>query len=275
MTELSDIWLKVSYWSLSHKNDLKKWWVIILLAFDIFVVVFSVTNFILYFVSIPSDRKLMTEMIDNQNGYQEYKATNQPKALEISEPEVISSSSSQGDLIVKVKNPNKNWAAENVKYKFVVNEKETDLETNFILPEEEKYLTAFSVNLNSTTSLKVGFNIDGIDWYRIKDVRKYPETNFKIENIQYTPLSVPEKKITVGQVTASVTNDSVYNFWRVDFVTVLYTSNRVVGINKIIIDEFKSFEKRNIEFRLPYAPPSISKVLIYPEVNLLDSDNFM
>lgn len=275
MDEFSDIWLKISYWSLSHKNDLRKWWVIILLAFDIFVAVFIVTNLIIYFISISGGGRLMAQIIDNQKGYQEYRAVSGPRALEIAEPELISLGSNQYDLIVKVNNPNKNWAAKGVKYKFVINSKETDLLENFILPEEEKFLAAFSVTSPSSTSYKVGFEMVEVNWQRIKDLRKYPETNFEVEGVEYASISVPDKKITIGQVNASVMNDSVYNFWRVDFVAVLYAGNRVVGINKIIVDELKSFEKRNIEFRTPNAPASVSKVLIYPDVNLLDSDNFM
>jgi len=274
MNEFSDIWLKLSYWSLSHKNDLKKWWVIILLAADIFMVVFIVTNFAIYIISMPRESRLMTQMVENQAGYQEYRITGQPQPLDFAEPELISTGSDQADLIVKVRNPNKNWAAGSIKYKFVVNEKETEVEENFIMPDEEKYLTAFSV-AKSGSSFNISFITNAITWQRVKDLQKFPQANFKIENIQYTQLSVPERNITVGQVKAQITNDSIYSYWRTDFMAVLLSGNRVVGVSKLIFDEFKSFEKRNIEFRFLSAPSSVSKVSIYPEVNLLDTDNFM
>lgn len=275
MSEISDTWLKINYWVLSHKSDFKKWWVIVFLAVDIFVIMFVVTNAIIYLITIPREKRLILQMVENQKSYQEYRQANQPQELEISSPELISIAANNYDIIVNVKNLNEKWAVKNIKYKFLVAGQETNLFESYVMPKEEKYLPAFSIDFSGSSTSDVEFKLEGITWQRILDLRKYPEVNFKVENIQYKPVLLNKQNITIALVSASVENSSVYNFWQTNFMVILYAGNRVAGFNRVGLEEFKSFEKRQLEVRMPYAPPNVTKAAVYPEVNLLDSNNFM
>ena len=275
MPEVSDTWLKINYWFLTHKKDLQKWWVIVFLAVDIFFIIFALTNILLYLISIPRESRLIYQMSSQTAAYQEVKEIGKPYDLEIIEVQAIPAGYQNFDIIMKVKNPNTKWAAKEIQYKFLIDGNESEIFESFVLPEEEKFIFGMSVEYISTvgaTPNNIEVSIEKVNWQRIKDIRKYPEVRFDIDNIDY---GFAAANINVINLTADITNNSIYDFWSAKFNIVLYSGSRIIGVNQSSIEMFKSFEVREIYSRWTNISADITEAVITPNVNILDTENFI
>lgn len=278
MPEISDTWLKINYWFLTHKNDLRKWWVIVFLAIDIFFVIFVLTNTLIYLISIPRQDRLFYRMTSQTVSYQTVREKSKPSDLVIEDTQAVPAGYQNIDIIMKVKNPNEKWAAIGVRYKFNVDGNETDIFENFILPKEERFIFGFSVEYKAPAGSlprKIEPIIDKINWQRIKDVRKFPDVKFEVNDIDYSFTEVTEERLKVVNLTASVKNNSIYDFWSARFDIVLYSNSKIIGVNQANIEKFKAFETKEIFSRWTDISENITEAVVTPNVNILDTRNFM
>ncbi|MBU0597545.1 hypothetical protein KKF61_00945 [Patescibacteria group bacterium] len=276
MVDTSNIWLKTSYFLLSNKDYFKKWWAITLIALDVFVIIFTFTNLIVYLVSIPRESKLMVAMAQNQVEYSAIRLKNIPINLEIVEAKALPGSNNKLNLIALVQNNNGLWMAEKVQYKYTISGQETDSYSTFILPNEGKYLTAFNVGLGEySSSLDMSMVIEDVDWKRIDDPSRLEAIDFLIENPRYTTTTATGAEV-FHQVTASITNDSYLGFWETEFAVILYdAAENIVGIEYTHFNPFKRNTTESLLVQWERVGGYVSKAEIKPYVNVFDSDNIM
>ena len=272
MPEISDLWLKINYWSITHLKELKKWWVILFLAFDIFIVVFAITNTLIYFLTMERDIGLVREMAKNTVDYTGYRQSTSPQDIEIEKAIALPQGGNKYDLIAIVKNINANWAASSFNFVYTSSNGETKESSGFLMPNESKYLTFLGQNYEKQPS-DLKLEIRNVTWQKIKDTASFPALDFKTENLQIIPLSTATGEKAV-KVTADITNASIYGFWQAKFAVVLKSGNQVVGINYISLGQFKSFEKKTLISQRPNIL-SVTGVEITPEINLTEQDNFI
>lgn len=275
MIDISTIWLKISYSFLTNRNELKKWWVIILVAVTVFAAVFTFTNVILYLIGLPQQNKLMASMAANQLDYTTWQMKAKPQALDVGTPVAVAASVGKYDLMVKVKNSNKNWAVTKITYKFTIADQTTDALTEFIMPNTEQYLTATNVSGPATAStLNLSFSIDSLEWQRIEDPKVLPVADFLVEDVAYSSSAVVNG-LSAYRATANITNRGFSGFWRTKFLVVLLNGEREVGIYSASLDSFKAGEKRSLYAQWSMVGGSVTRVAVIPVVNLLESDNVM
>lgn len=272
MPDIGAIWLKINYFGITHREDLKKWWVIILLAIDVFIVVFIFTNLIVYLVGLPKENKLIVAMAESPIDYRAVREKHTPWPLEIATTAAIPLANNKYDLVTKVKNNNKNWALESISYIFSVDGQETEIMTDFIMPNSEKYLTAQRVS--GSGQGKASFTINEVNWKRVDDMNKLPVVDFSIDNLEYSSATATDD-LTVHRVTAQVTNKAYNSFWQTKFIVVLYSADKIVGVTYVYLDQFNSGEKKSIYTQWNTVAGAVSSVTILPDINLLDQENII
>jgi len=275
MFDISTIWLKTSYWTLSHVKELKKWWAIVFLAAAIFMIVFAITNIIIYVVNTPSENSLIAQIASKQVLYQEYREKNIPKDIEVKKTIVIPSLNNMYILVAKVENINLNWSAEQFEYQFIVDNEEVAKGMDSFMPNTDKFLIVSGFRYKGTGVPQViQLTIGGTQWKKIKDIDKLPQADFLIGDIDHEFSTVNEVVSTV-RVQAKVTNKTIYSFWRTKFVILLYSGERMVGVGSVYLDKFKTLEKRDLDITLTSLSDRITSIEIRPDIDLFDDDNFM
>ncbi|MDP2684381.1 MAG: hypothetical protein Q8P20_04970 [bacterium] len=273
--DIESLWLKINYFFLTNRDDLKKWWVILLIAADVFIVVFVFTNSIIYIIGFSKQNDLILAMSRSPIDYAAVREESKPSSLEIITTAAIKNANDKYDLIAQIKNPNKDWVVESIKYKFVINGQATDSFTDYIMPNSDKYLTMLSTEAsNNADNITLSMEIEEIIWEREPDINKLVNIDFVIENIEYSTFT-SAGGVQVNNVDAEVTNNAFKGFWQTRFVVVLYNGTKIVGVNHVYLDEFKAGETKNLKSQWSYLPASASTITILPDMDLTDIDNII
>ncbi len=276
--DISTIWLKSSYFFLSNREYFKKWWVILFIAADVFFTIFALTNIILFVFSIPKETKLMIGMAQNQVAYATVREQSKPQQLSLVQAKAFPTGSGRYDLVAELRNNNLKWAASSVSYTFSIGGENTEVRTDFCLPDSQKYLTAenIAIQLNDNGQLpSISVNIEDVDWRRVPDPAVLPEENFSIDFVSYNSATA-NAGVGAHWVTASVTNQGLVGFWQTSFTVVLLRgSSEIIGMDRVYFNNFQAGETRSLRAQWNFLPGTASRVLIEPDVNLLDQDNIM
>lgn len=274
MLDISAFWLKINYFFLSHKGDLKKWWVIILIAVDVFIVVFVFTNIIMYSLGIAKQNRLMIAMAVSPLDYQAIRAESSPQSLEAVSTTVLLVPNGKYDLVGIIRNSNKNWKVTSVDYKFSVNGAETEVLNDSILPNSDKYLTALGVSQSGVGgSADISLIIENLEWERIIMDESLLTGEFLVENVIFD--STVADDLTIYWVKADLTNTGYKSYWQTKFIIVLYSGEKIVGIKYVYFDQFKAGEQRSAYAQWELITESVSGVAILPDFDLLDEENII
>lgn len=274
MFDIGTIWLKTNYFFLSRRDELKKWWVILLIAIAVFLFFFSVTNVALYLIGIPRYQAMTVEMATNYVDYDVIRASNAPQELILDSPVALSRTNDRYDLVIAAENGNSQWAVKSVSYTFTVDDQEVGNGTDFILPNSRKFLIVYNVALESiSSSSNISVAIADIKWSRIASADALPTIDFAIENVDYTTSTV--QSTTVNRVTADLKNNSFYSFWKTKFVVVLYNDESIIGIAEENVEPFRRDEQEKLFTQWDALGSAVTDVSIIPDINLLDDSNII
>jgi len=265
--------LKFAYWFTSNKEKLKKLGLAIFGLIDLILLSYGIWGLASYYLTYNKEEQLF------QNwptiNWQSLKR-NRPEDLKILETSVIGGNFGKYDLVAKIKNPNDQWVASRITYRFLLdNNKSTPSQTSFILAGEEKYLMVLAYeSLERIKNLTVQF--DQVGWQRLTKIKNFKKVEFSIEVGELTPLSdLVQNKTNLQRLSFTAKNNSIYNLWEVGFqIALLGSQNKTVGINYLIINDFPAFSEKKIEVNLFDVPANLRKILIIPEVNVFDENNF-
>lgn len=278
MFDLGTIWLKIYYYFISHKYDLRKWWVIVLIAADAFIVVFVFTNFALYLIGIPRQNNIMVAMAANQVDYQAIRELSNPIELGVGSSMALMSSNNKFNLVSIVKNSNRNWVVEKIEYKYLFQNQETEVMTDSIMPDSDKYLIVQGVEWagaarpGAETEFEISLEIISVSWKRVIDLDELAKVNFSIDDINYSKSSAPGG-LSIHSITANITNNYYQGFWDSRFIILLLAGQEIAAVDYVYFDEFDSKETLKIFSQVDFIPVEVSKVLILPDFNFIDEDN--
>ncbi|MEK7167066.1 MAG: hypothetical protein AAB732_01495 [Patescibacteria group bacterium] len=267
---------KLAYWISTHKKRIKLSVIIGLIILNIILIGILSFNIIVYLKNQKQYQTMLNSLSKDLIDYNLFREKNKPKDLVILLTNNVASRNQKYDTISQIENLNFQWTAQ-YDYQFILNGKEGNIKTNFILPNEKKFLMDFnfeSLTKNPAAELK----ILNIQWKRIRYLSKIPETQFKIENIKYFPIGSQitlEKKNNANRVNFEVTNNSSYSFWETFFKVILYQNDKIVGVNIIPAKQFLSKEKRFLSTSWTNFLPFITKTFIEPETDVLNFKNLM
>ncbi|PKL72146.1 hypothetical protein CVV26_02880 [Candidatus Kuenenbacteria bacterium HGW-Kuenenbacteria-1] len=273
---LSEKQFKFAYWFLNHKKKIRSSIIIGLIILNIILISFLIFKTVFYFKDQKNYQIMINSLSKDLIDYNSFKEKNKPKDLEVLLTKSIFSESQKYDTISQIENVNSQWVAQ-YDYQFIFNGQEGKIKTNFILPNEKKFLLDFnfeSLAKNPFVELK----IKNVQWKRTRYLSKIPQIQFEIKNIKYYPIGIQitsDKKSNINQVNFEAINNSSYGFWETFFKVILYQDKNVVGVNIISAKQFLSKEKRNLSASWVNFLPNVTEVFVESETNILNSKNFM
>lgn len=275
--------LDVGLWYLEHKNLLRK----ILIGFLIFIsavswpyVIYGFANYLSR--GMAEDKALADDIVNSGRIDHDTIIGLSPKDLSFGSISMLPAGNNKYDFFARIQNPNERHGAEFVYY-FSDGNKNSESLSGFILPGETKYLLSLGNEFErrpASSQLK----IDGLKWitidrHQISDWSEYGSRrmDIAISDTKFTPAgqSGLSDKISLNSLEFNALNNTVFNYWNVDFIVLLYGGSNIVGINKYSLDEFMSGQSRRASMNLPGELSHVSKIEVFPEINILRDDIYI
>ena len=272
--------LRFGLWYVTHRKYFRMTIIVTLVLVSVvtwFIAIYTFTHYIV--VGIKEDEELSRKIVENISFNHDYILKIAPENLKVSGVTVLKHID-QYDLFAVMGNKSENyWAHFN--YYFVIDGKETERISSFILPGESKHLAYLSYN---TRPKKVEIKVVDIAWEQINKHVIHDWKAFRDEhiNVQFDDIGFTQskqtglsEKINVSTLEFNAINNSPYNYWQVSLTIVLYSRDVIVSVNRYTIDEFLSGQKRNIHISIPGLGSNITKTEILPEIDITRDDIYM
>ncbi|MFA6307906.1 MAG: hypothetical protein WC664_03660 [Patescibacteria group bacterium] len=223
----------------------------------------------------PSFNASALAIQNNTFDWSTYHNSRAPEEITISKPEFTSLGDRRYNITALVENKNKNWAVKSMDYHFVSQGESTPSKTAFINPDDKRLLalTAYQSDIAIRNPELV---VSNLEWYRIDDT--FPVINIDISNIVFHAASRETVDGVTSDLPARVSwqayNDSVYNFWEIDWQVALYNGDKLVAINELKSKDFLALENRELETVWLNSLPRVTRSNIFPLLNKLDKSIF-
>jgi hypothetical protein len=264
MAAISDLSLKINYWFVSNRQRFRRWWFILIVAIDFFLLLYIVIGLAIYIsgFSIASSNISTISPTVLSAGY---KASHRPLDLEVLEPSLLQRGGGRADISVRVDNGNKDWAAV-VGYTYKVGSEILTAGSSYVGPDTTAYLLGLNVALPETTLVStVESIIDKIEWVFVPS---RPEAVIPSFLVTSTNRSLSGGEATV--VSSTISNNSVVNWKEVVVQVIMTIGNKVVGVNQFIVRDWQSLTEENISVQWRRSFSDQVQVNSLPVVNPFD-----
>lgn len=268
-----DIQLALGYWIVSHRDQLRKWWVLALLGF----IAASLTWATIFFVVFSGQhRQTDIQVGKRMTGISALQASPEisPRALEVKDVQAISRGVDRVDLVGTLVNPNQDWGASQVTVHFSLGDQAQETQTVFVNPGTQRPVIRLNVLAPAGTDRQASLSIEHTDWVRASAAR-LPPPEFSAEKmtIRSTSVAVGGQSFLTVNLQADVTNRSVYNFVQVTVPILLRSGTSLVAVDELRLDRWPTLTAKSINHTWSYPVSQTSAAEILPQVNQFDPDN--
>ena len=266
--------MRFGLWLSQKRRFFSKLVVAGLILISAFFFIFSTYNYVIYFLAgDPNDQSWADTFVSSPRKITEDL---------IIEPPIIFSMAGRADLVVRIKNPNEKFLA-NFNYCFLASGGDLACGSDFILPGEEKLVTA--LGLTAAESLSgASFNLSEVYWRRI-DARKISDwrefslsrLNFEISDLDFVPgeRSSLSEGVSLNTIKFSLTNKSAYGYYEAPFDILFFNGQVLQGVNRVQLNNFLPGEKRSVSLSWPGNLSGVTRTEIKPSINIMDDEVYL
>ncbi|MCF7906496.1 hypothetical protein K9L04_01010 [Patescibacteria group bacterium] len=282
-TGITDKKLEKSLWFLKNKKKIRFIiYAIVFIIADIFWSIF-IFNFILFLASINSGgfETLYLNNVDfiskNYNNFSSYIEEVTPYELKILNIGYINTYSSyKTDIYAEVKNENSLYRISNLDYYFSWDGGRSKTQSTFVEKGETKYLFSLGNDVSGISNLEIV--IDSINYdANLNDTGLFSSGNKRSDKLNIDTLDTSIKAVSsIKVLNYSVKNNSIYDYNNVIVYPVIFDSNnKPIFIYRNNIGKLLFKENKEFSINLPLNITGISKVGVFPELNLYVEDNYI
>ncbi|MAF20385.1 MAG: hypothetical protein CMI55_01755 [Parcubacteria group bacterium] len=196
--------------------------------------------------------------------------------LEVLLVKAVSAQDSFYDLIVQIRNPNKNYGSGRVPYRFRLNDVEKDLTLEFsgltfILPNQSKYLIETKVEFSGQAP-KIEFSLGEVEWQKLED---YQPPQLIVQQKEYRLLDGDQ--LGSSQARGVLVNKSNFGFEKINIDVLLLDSfQNILAVNTTEMKTLLAGQER--DFFINWTgeiPGEVASVEIEAETDIFDSSNYL
>lgn len=277
MHEVSGFRLKVSYWYVTHKLQLRRAGVIFLIALSVGLYSFSLYRALMMLVvEGPAYKQLLSTLPTPGVDYKVFRQIQKPKSIEILGFDAVATNNDRYDFVTKVLNPNENFVARRAVFQLISGANVIAEKTVIIYPGEERYVVMFGQPVAGDSPV---LRLASVDWLRVSNFEAYknPRIQFEVSGVEFKPAgeSGVRGQLPVSTLDFDVTNRSAYSYWNVGMYMVLLGPGTAAGANFTSLDQFRSGETRHVSMKWYDQLPPVTSSEILPEVDILDPASYM
>ncbi|MCF7795907.1 hypothetical protein K9M42_02340 [Patescibacteria group bacterium] len=282
-TGISDKKLEKSLWFLKNKKKIRfVIYSVVFIMADIFWSLF-ISNFIFFLASVNSGgfenlySNYLNSISKNYINFSSYITEITPSELKVLEIDYINTYSSyKTDIYAEIKNENSLYRVSNLDYYFTWDGGRSETQSTFIEKGETKYLFSLGNEVSGVSNLE--FVVDSINY----DANLNDDGLFPSGNKRSTDLNVDTSDFSIKAVSSikvlnyAVENKSIYDYDNLVVYPVIFNSNnKPIFIYRNNIGELKFEESKKYSINLPLNISDISKIGVFPELNLYVEDNYI
>lgn len=269
---------KLSLWWVKNREKLKKLAYGLVMAVEGALLLFVLWTFIdSFLISYGKEQRAVAEMVAyGQSDLHAYTLAHAARPLEYSGASVLGAGVGRYDFYASVSNPNPEWWVE-ITYKFTSSSMETEEQTDFILPGEEKPIIVFAQSSESAPR-SASFELLDVKWNRVNrhKVGDYEIWRKERAAFDFRDITV-EKDIevdakTFSRVSFTVENQGAYSFYDPEFIILLKRGALVVGVNSITLSSLDEGKAEEVVVNWFDSMPASSKVEIMPNINYFNDN---
>ncbi len=275
---LDDRQFKASYWLVSNRVYLRTILILLLglIAGGLFLL--GAGGLFKYYVLDRNKNLVLEQSISaNQLNQKLLAEVGRPESLQIIETRVFQPNSGNTDFVAVVLNPNTQWVVEEFDYSFQFGEETTNIKTDFILPEQKKYVLSLNVPTTKTISA-AELKLENVKWKKVADYgnlfEKFNQFEFQNVSLLSSKKSGVSEKGAVANIRFDILNKTPYSFLEPKFVVLLSQRNSLIGVSQMVLPELRTGEKRTESFNLFQELSDSTQVEIVPDINILNPEVF-
>ncbi|HNX10896.1 MAG TPA: hypothetical protein PKI61_02035 [bacterium] len=274
--------LNFGLWIVSHRRTFIIILIVVLLALSAVFYGYSIYSYVDYFFfGGKKERAAIEQLATDQAIADIQKLRNNSTPLQLGGVQTFSHDGKY-DFLTQIVNPNKDFYSD-FQYCIYSGEEELACQSGFILPSETKYFSILNQELKGYPG-SVALKLKEQGWQRI-DAHDYPNwpefvknhLNFSITNATFKSAkqTTISEKLDLDTVEFTIANNTSYGYFDVPLNIVVFSGNLPVGVNLYGLNNFASGESRNIKIVWPNSLPTVSRVEVYPSLNILQSDIYI
>ncbi|MBI2984725.1 MAG: hypothetical protein HYY50_03825 [Candidatus Kerfeldbacteria bacterium] len=273
MTPRGDFQLALGYWIVSHKAQLRTWWVIVLLAFMGLSLVWAIIFFFFFFLTQPRFDNLVGRAAASLADLQPSSAV-QPQPLVVGPVAIIGPHDGSVDLVAMVNNPNHGWGAKEVIAQFTLGGEALEIQRLWLNPGSERPVMQLNVSVGQSAPGSATLQVTDVIWARAASAA-VPPPSFTVEQVTLTPTTVTigSQRVLTVNLTATVTNRSVYSFLKVRVPVVIKAGPEIVAVDELVLDRWPTLTTKTINRTWQYPVATASQAVVSPQINQFDRDN--
>jgi len=268
---ISDFGIRLNYWFLTNRQQFRKWWVILLLAGDIFILTTCITQGLLLIIRFRDAGNALINITETTKQIGKAQAVLTPKNLSQSMVATTPHGLVRFDFSLRLENPNDYWlATATVQFEGGKN-KLTPVQV-IVPPKSVRFAMALDVEpITENQVPKVTYSIIEVKWEKLSLVQ-IAEYNLdvkteKLTQTQAVLMSRDNTQRLVTQVKGDLTNKSFFNLEGLRIAIVLTNGQETIGVRSAIISKVAS--ESTVPFSVEWDTVLLmaQKIEAYPELH--------
>lgn len=266
-----DLQLAIGYWIVSHKQSLKRWLILMLMFFIAGSWLWTSAFFLVFFRQRAVDDTILGQTATRIGRLAT--AVNPPQDLTLSPATFLTRDRQHIDLVARVTNPNSAWGAVRMVYHWLVGGVSTLPEETFINPGVTRPVISLNVGFDQRPA-EADLIIDRVEWARVGRA-SLPPAEFVTETSTLTPttITIGGQPVVTVSLQATITNRSVYNFFRVLVPVLVLADDRIVAADLLTFERWPTLTSRTVVSNWSYAVNGATAAEIAPQVSQFAADN--
>lgn len=193
-----------------------------------------------------------------------------PKSVQVFWVRAMPLGNNSYDLAAYIQNPNEILSSERLEYEFILSDRFgvilRKIGHSFIFSQDRAFIIEPNVKLERVPA-KVEFKITDPGW----ELNEVERPNIVIGRKEYRVAAIGGKDAST--IETLITNRTPYNLRETEVRAVIFDrSQNVLGVSKIILDDFRTGTERSVKFIWPQVlKGEIGTIEIEPRANILDS----
>ncbi len=269
-----DLQLAIGYWIVSHKDQLRTWWAVSLLAVIGGSLLWAIAFFSVFFIQQASLEKAIAASGAKLSSYRQSAAL-APTDIQISAVTVLRRDATHVDVVVIASNPNTAWGIKSAEVEWRVAGLTLPSQTVFLNPSSTRPIMALNVEVDDASTVQATAEIRAVVWARAS-AAPLPDPQFITSELALssrTVLGADGNSFFTVNVRGDIRNQSVYNFFRVVVPLVVKSGEAIVAVDQITQTNWPTLSSKSLNTTWAYPVSGATSVEAWPQVSRFDAAN--
>jgi len=266
---LSDLGLKLNYWYLTNRQQFRKWWVLVLMATDIFLFTLILTQGLLLVFRFRDPANVVATIAASTVTVGQAQAQISPTSISAGTVATTPHSQSRYDFSSRLENVNSMWSAV-VTVQFAGGLKPLTPVVVILPPKSVRYAMALNVEGPENTPPSGTVRIVDVSWTRLTPAEVAEKIDVQATNVTTglrTLVTGENQRRTVTQVTGTIVNNAFVALDGLRVSVVLTRNGATVGVGSTILSHIDAEQSLPFSVEWDTVISDVQRTEVYPEVH--------